>query len=503
MILVRQRIKLILAGMFLLSSMSACLFAEKSKEKKVDFYVLPPSASEVVVPADTSLLKKMSEGIQGIAEASKKGLVYISVSKTHKAYPPGMIDPFEFFFGPRGRGNQRMEPYVQKGLGSGFILDLEKGYILTNNHVVAEADEISLKLANGHSYDGEIVGRDENTDIAVVKIKDEKFIRKGLLQLILGDSAKLNAGAFVVALGAPFQLEASITFGIISAVGRGSLQITQYGDFVQTDAAINPGNSGGPLIDMDGKVVGINTAIASKAGAYNGVGFAIPANFIRDRATQLINHGAVNRGFVGIGYEPLTDETARILKLPEDTKGVVVTFVKPDGPAGKAGIKKGDILVAIGKKPLQSASDISNIIGLMEPGTKTTVTLYRNGKNKKELSITVGHWPKSAITGDTAAREVKNEFGLVTEDVKDIESRQKEQFKVAAETGLFVTFVKPGSPAEKAGIKIGDVIVLVNMSSKLVKDPKAFNEFLSKHNKVVLGVERAGKMHIVDLKKSE
>ena len=493
-----KKIRQLMVTPLMLSLMTGCLFAKTEKSKKATYH-LPASSTVVKLSEDTSLLKQMSEGIQGIAESSQKGLVYISVSKTHKQ-PAGVIDPFEFFFGQK---HPPMEPHVQKGVGSGFIIDLEKGYILTNNHVVAEADEINLKLANGHTYDGKIVGRDANTDLAVVEILDKKFDRKGLVQLVLADSSKLSSGAFVVALGAPFQLEASITFGIVSAVGRGSLQITQYGDFMQTDAAINPGNSGGPLVDMDGKVVGINTAIASRVGAYNGVGFAIPSNFVRDRAFQLINYGTVDRGFIGIGFAPLSEESVRTLKLPEGTKGVVVTAVKADSPADKAGLEKGDIIVAVGKKSLQSPGDLANVIGLMKPEVKTTVNNYRNGNKKKEIAITIGHWPKSGKLAQASDHKIENGYGLVTEKVADVEARLREQHKVQSEKGLFVAYVKPDSPAKRAGIKIGDVITLVNMSSEPIKSAKAFNDFLSTQKEVVLGLEREGQFFVIHLRKKE
>ena len=242
-------------------------------------YEIPRAPANTNVSSNIKALQQMSEGISELAANANKAVVFVSISKTIKGMPFGEINPFEFFFGPQFRGHPRGQApeRKQKGVGSGFIIDLKKGLILTNNHVIEGADEISLKLANGETYDGKVLGRDKNTDVAVVKIKDKKYNRKGLGVLNLADSKKTKVGQFVIALGAPFGLEASLSFGVISALGRGNLQITNLGNFIQTDAAINPGNSGGPLLNMDGQVIGINTAIYSRSGSSAGIGFAVPA----------------------------------------------------------------------------------------------------------------------------------------------------------------------------------------------------------------------------------
>ena len=359
--------------------------------------------------------------------------------------------------------------FRSEGLGSGFIIDLEKGYILTNNHVVDGADEIDLKLANGLSYKGKIMGHDSNTDIAVVRIEDDKFSKKDLEALVLGDSEKLHVGAFVVALGAPFGLEASISFGAVSALGRGSLQITQMGDFVQTDAAINPGNSGGPLVNMDGKVVGINTAIFSKSGGYNGIGFAVPSNLVRRIANNLINNGKVSRGYIGVHFQALTDEIKTSLNIPKKTKGVIVAQVEKDGPAGKAGVKPWDVIVAIDGKNLANDRDLVSRIGLKNPGTKTKLSIVRDGK-EKTLNLVIGTYPGSeelADSGNEDANSFKSTLGM------------NFTFK---ESGLIVSRLEKKSPA--AGRLLpGDIILSVDKTD--FRKAKNLKQALSKFKKAI------------------
>ena len=311
-------------------------------------------------------LSMLSDGLATLADATRQALVYISVSKTLKL-PQGYVDPFEFFFGP-GSGRQRPSQKKQ-GLGSGFFIDTSKGYIMTNNHVIEGADEIEVKLFNGKSYDAKIVGRDENTDIAILQVKDKSYSKKNLRHLVLSQREP-KVGELSVALGAPFGLEASISFGVISAMGRNNLQITELGNFIQTDAAINPGNSGGPLIDMKGKVIGINTAIYSKSGGYNGIGFAVPAKMARSIAEKLINDGKVRRGYIGVGLQPLTAEIAEGLGLDNEQKGALVKQVEPDGPAKKAGLLAGDVIVGVDNTEIDSDGALILAIGTKSPGKK-------------------------------------------------------------------------------------------------------------------------------------
>ena len=325
--------------------------------------------------AEVALLQSMSKGIAEISAEAKKAIVFVSTSKTVKGNPfGGQMNPFEFFFGPmpyrQGSETERKE----KALGSGFLVDLKKGYILTNNHVIDEADEITVKLANDESYSGKVLGRDKNTDIAIIKIKNDKFKRDGLAELTLGDSDKVQVGEFVIAVGAPFGLEASLSFGILSAAQRGNLQITNLGNFLQTDAAINPGNSGGPLLDTRGQVVGMNTAIFSRSGGSAGIGFAVPASLIRKVVPQLIDQGHLNRGYLGVRLTQELDEDINSgLGLSGDAKGALVSFVQEGTPAHKAGLMAGDVITSVEGKKVTNNSDLTNAVGLLPPGKKIKV----------------------------------------------------------------------------------------------------------------------------------
>lgn len=444
-------------------------------------YTLPPSNTPVKLSTQTApLLKELSAGVSSIAKSARKSLVIVSISKTVKGMP-GFIDPFDLF--GFGHSRQQMPSQKQEGIGSGFIVDLDKGYILTNNHVIEGADEINLKLADEKTYKGKIIGRDSNTDIAVVQITDKNFKKSSKISsLVLGDSDKTNVGSFVVALGAPFGLEASISFGVISALSRGSLSITRVGNFMQTDAAINPGNSGGPLVDVNGKVVGINTAIFSKSGGYNGIGFAVPSNLVRKIASTLINEGSVARGFIGVSFEPLRKEWLSSLKLPKGTAGMIVKEVTPNSPAQKAGIKAYDVIYKIGKKSIKSSEELINCIGLMKPGDQTKVYFYRSGRSKS-VRLKVGRWPGSELKLAQSASSQKrnnNDYGLTVVEDKDSNS------------AITITNVERGSPAHKAGLRRGDIVIGVNESTNL--SVKSFYRILSrsKHG-VLLMVERHGR----------
>lgn len=465
-------------------------------------YDLPPINTPVQLQSNTEILKQISTAVSAIAESSKKALVFVSVSKTITGGPQ-IVDPFEFFFGPGPQRRPRELP-KQEGLGSGFFIDLEKGYLLTNNHVIDGADKIELKLANGETYAGKVIGRDPNTDIAVVEVADNKFKREGLEALILGDSNSITEGSFVVALGAPFGLEASISFGVVSAIGRGNLQITKLGDFIQTDAAINPGNSGGPLIGVDGKVVGINTAIFSRSGAYNGIGFSVPSNLVRKIATSLINEGSVERGYIGVVFEPFKEEWAESLKIPKGTIGSIITKVVEGGPADRAGLEAGDVIVAINGANLKNSSELVNIIGFLKPNEKAKIDYYRSGSRKSTV-VTIGRYPGSEQLASEQREDEKgsmnagNPYGIVAEPVS---ARLQNMYKFESKQGLVITALEENSPAAQARLMQGDVILAVN--GKKVLNSSELNKILNSEKKMVLlHVERQGTMFFVSLKREE
>jgi serine protease Do len=459
-------------------------------------YTIPPS-KKLVDSEDVNILHRISGAVSAIANEANKAVVFVSVSKTVKGGPADFINPFEFFFGPGFQNpRQPQQDRRQEGLGSGFFIDLDKGYILTNNHVVADADEITVRLSNGQNLSAKVVGKDKNTDVAVVQIKDNKYDRKGLGALTLGESDQLRVGDFVVALGAPFGLEASLSFGVVSALGRGSLSITELGDFIQTDAAINPGNSGGPLLNTYGEVIGVNTAIYSRTGAYNGIGFAIPANLVRTVAEQLIKDGKVERGYLGVGLNRgLDPELAKDMGLPDGTTGALVSAVEPNGPAKKAGLEPGDVVIELNGRPVINDVELRNRIGLMRPGTKADLKVFRNGKSTS-IAATLTNWPDRSEAEILSESVGQAPFGL---SVAPVNSSTRKQFNLGVNHGVVVTAVEPNSASERSGLQPGDVIIRVNRDE--VRAVADFDRAMKGKSRVQLRIIRDKRELFIPLRK--
>jgi serine protease Do len=468
-------------------------------------YQLPSNQEKPLNDENIQALQKISKGVSSVARYAAKAVAFVSVYKTNRGLPPGMVDPFEFFFGQNGNGGRRgrsqqrpNEPQERRegGLGSGFIIDLSLGYIMTNNHVVQDADEIQIKLANGKTHEAKIIGRDPNTDIAIVQISDKNFDRTGLSQVVLGNSDEVNVGDFAVAVGAPYGLEASVSFGIISALARGSLHITQMGNFIQTDAAINPGNSGGPLLNTSGQVIGMNSAIYSKSGGYNGIGFAVPSNLARTIGQQLIASGKVSRGYIGVGLQPIDPELTKSLNLPKDTQGTIVARVAVNGPAAKAGIEPGDVITAVNKQAVHDESEAINSIGLMQPGSTATISIFRNGK-LREITTKIGDYPSE--NAEIPAKELKNQeyaFGL---SLQKLNPATQEKNNLDSKNGLLVVAIAKGGEAERVGIQPGDVILSLN--GKPITDTTNFNALVKQSGaRALLRIERAGQYFFVPLR---
>lgn len=461
-------------------------------------YSLPrDNGKPAVSTPELSMLKAFSSGLSALAVESKKALVFISTSKTTKAPQfPEEFRGFEFFFNPRG-----LAPRKQEGVGSGFFVDLKRGYIITNNHVIDEADTIQIKLHNDKIYDGEVVGRDADTDIAVVQIKDKKFDRSKLSELVL-DEGDVKVGELTLAIGAPFSLEASISFGTISATGRANMEVTQLGSFIQTDAAINPGNSGGPLLNMEGQVIGVNTFIFSRSGASAGVGFAIPSSLVRLRAQKLITDGKVERGYIGVQLQNLDENIAMGLGLPEGQKGVLVNDVMDDGPAKKAGVSVGDVIIAVDEQAVKDSSELVLNIGTKDPNSTVVLTVIREGK-KRKLRLTIAPWPtkkgEKLAYGDkdpeidTPSSEYADLGLKVTELTREIQAR----YNITSSTGFLVTRVEEGKKAFEAGLRRGDVIVSINMKPL---DSVDTLKSLLKSKALVMRVEREGSFLFLALK---
>ncbi|MCY4444723.1 MAG: Do family serine endopeptidase [Proteobacteria bacterium] len=457
---------------------------------------------EVKQPAVSStylnMLGQFSRGLSQLATSSKRALVFVSTSKT-VAINPSFMDPFDmpfdFFFGPQGpkRENPQKER-KQEGMGSGFFVDLKMGYIITNNHVVENADSIKIKLSNEKEYTGTIVGRDKNTDIAVVVVDDKDFDRKGLSALVL-HQGRVEVGELTVALGAPFGLEASVSLGVVSATQRNNLQITRLGNFIQTDAAINPGNSGGPLVNMLGKVIGVNTAIASRSGSSAGVGFAIPAQLVRDVAQKLIVDGKIDRGFIGIEMQDLSEEFNKALGLTKDQKGVFVSNVVDDGPAKKAGIQREDVIIALNNKPIKSSSELAYGIGSKSPKTTIQLTVLRDGKQRR-FSLVLEAFPEENSADDPSTKRDSSEMKDLGISVEPLTKELKELGSIKASVGFVITEVTPGSTAAEAGLRKGDVLISINKQP--LKSMRILKNLL-KSKSFLIRVERQGRQFYVPI----
>lgn len=365
-------------------------------------------------------------------------------------------DEFPGFQQPSRPQQPRSERRVM-GQGSGFVFKADKGllsdktYILTNNHVVADADKIRVQFNDGKEYDAKITGRDPQSDVAVIEIK-----AGGLSPLPFADSSQLEVGEWVVAIGNPFGLSHTLTVGVVSAKGRTSVGINDYEDFIQTDAAINPGNSGGPLVNLNGEVVGINTAIFSRSGGNMGIGFAIPSNLAQNIANQLIEHGEVSRGYLGIVIQNLTAELAESFDV-KPGKGILVAQVSDDSPAQKAGLRQGDVIVEYRGEPVTDVGDFRNRVALTAPGSKVELTVLRDGK-EKSLQVTIGKLTKDKLVAAGPAQSA-GEIGLT---VQTLTSELAKQFDAKPGEGVVVTAVEPGSIAARAGIEVGSIILQVN-----------------------------------------
>jgi serine protease Do len=347
-------------------------------------------------------------------------------------------------------GQVPSQDFTQRGLGSGLIVDA-KGYILTNNHVVEGADELNVKLNDGREVTAKVVGRDPASDLAVIKVNAEH-----LKPAQLGDSGQLRVGQWVLAVGDPFGLSDTITSGIVSAKGRSNVHLAQYEDFIQTDAAINPGNSGGPLVDLDGRVIGINTAIASRTGGNMGVGFAIPIDMCKSVMQSLIGKGHVTRGWLGVGIQALDAGLAKSFKY-SSTNGALVGDVQDGSPADKAGIKSGDIITAISGKPVNNPNELRNEVAGMTPGENADLTVCRDGAEKK-LTVKVGEL-KGQMVASAGTRDMADELGMSVEDLTP--PMAKELGYGAKQSGVVVRSVEPSGLAATAGIQPNDLILSV------------------------------------------
>ncbi|MFZ0450351.1 MAG: DegQ family serine endoprotease [Desulfatiglandaceae bacterium] len=443
----------------------------------------------------TSLLPGAPGSFSELAKKVRPSVVNISTVKTikgrsgtpfHFRKPFGPDDPFKDFF-DRFFGNRLPENFRQKSLGSGFIIN-EKGYILTNNHVVEKTDEIKVRLADDREFKAGLVGRDPKTDLALIRIKGAGPLKP----LPLGDSDKLEVGDWVVAIGNPYGLGSTVTAGIVSAkyrhIGAGS-----YDNFIQTDASINPGNSGGPLLNTSGEVIGINTAIFSQSGGSIGIGFAIPVNMAKDLLPQL-EKGEVIRGWLGVMIQQITPDLKEKLGLKTD-KGALVADVTAGGPAEKAGIKRGDVILSFDGKDIKEMNDLPYLVGTTPIGKRVEVLVVRDGR-EKAFKVKISRLKEETKVAVPLEREPN--LGMTVEELTPKLARD---MGLKEKSGLVVTGVEKNTPADEAGLKMGDMILEVDR--KPVETLEIFNKKIGGYEKgdtVLFLVKRGGTTLYLTLK---
>jgi len=448
--------------------------------------------------AQTSALPSTApESFSKLVKKARPSVVNISTVKVIKGRglapmpfrggrPFGPDDPFKDFF-DRFFKDQIPKEHRQKSLGSGFIIDKD-GFILTNNHVVENTDEIMVKLADEKEFPAKIIGRDPKTDLALIRIETDRPLKP----LPLGDSDKLEVGDWVIAIGNPFGLGDTVTAGIVSAkyrhIGAGS-----YDNFIQTDASINPGNSGGPLLNTSGEVIGINSAIFSRTGGSIGIGFAVPINMARDLLPQL-KKGKVVRGWLGVMIQKITPELKDKLKL-KDGKGALVADVTPSGPADKAGIKRGDVIVSFDGKVIKQMKDLPYIVGTTPVNKTVLVEVIRKGQ-KKDFQIKLGE-----LKEGKESKEAVQEKPYLGMTVEELTPQLAQNLGISETSGLVVVQVKNNTPAAEAGLKQGDIILEIDQIT--VKKLEQFNKKIQDYKKgdnILFLIKRGGSTLYLTLK---
>jgi serine protease Do len=457
---------------------------------------------------EIALLARTGAAFTAIAKAAVPAVVFIQVEK--EVDVPGgysFNDPFELFgdefmrrfFGqrppPQGTPGPRRR-FRQRGQGSGFLISTN-GYILTNNHVVGDADKITVRLSDGSEYEGKRIGSDAKSEVAVIKIDPKAG--QTFACLAMGDSSDLEIGEWVLAIGNPFGLAETVTAGIVSAKGRSNIGIADYENFIQTDAAINPGNSGGPLLNLKGEVIGINTAIYSQSGGYMGIGFAIPINMAVAIKEQLVASGKVSRGYIGIYMQPMTAELAESFGLKE-SRGILVSDTTEESAAAEAGIRQGDVIVKLNGEDVTDMGAFRNAIAGQPPGTEFKLTVMRDGK-PEDIKVTSRALPDD----DTAEAEADSNAGALLEklglQVQDLTEAIAKQLGYDEAKGVVVTSVDPNGPAAAAGMRPGILIDSVNREK--VESVKAFQDALGAADKtkaVLLRVREGSAYRFVALR---
>jgi serine protease Do len=432
--------------------LSGCAKQEEQTKKPTEVPV--PSPSVLTPPVELrNSPGDLTTAIVRVAKRTIPAVAHIEVTESQEVANPLLPfenDPFfRHFFGIPKEMPKKFKREL-RGLGTGMIMDSE-GHILTNNHVVGGATKIKVLLANGDEYSAKVVGTDPKTDLGVIEIS----AKEPLPFVTFADSDKVEVGEWVVAIGHPRGLDQTVTQGIISAKHRtGIMDPSSYQDFLQTDAAINPGNSGGPLLNLRGEVIGVNAAIVSQTGGFEGIGFAIPSNMALYIAKQLIAHGKVTRGWLGVSVQDLTPELAKSFGV-EGTKGALIAQVFEGGPAEKAGMKKGDIIVAYGGKEIKNAATLRNEVAVSTIGQELEVSVLRNGK-REELTVVIGNL-EDAIK--ILSSSVEERLGV---KVRSTTSQEVEKHGLGTRQGVAISWVNPKGPLGKIGFEVGDIILEIN-----------------------------------------
>jgi len=446
--------------------------------------------------SQNAILKQFSDQFADIAEKVNPAVVTIltekkiDISQSNRSSP--QEDLFRYYF-----NQPRQREYKTSALGSGVIVDSRKGYIITNNHVVEDVDEITVRLLDKSEYEASIIGKDPKSDLAVIQIK-----ASGLTDIVLGDSDKLRVGEWVIAVGSPFSanLSHTVTAGIVSAKGRGNIiQGDIYEDFIQTDAAINPGNSGGALLNSTGDLIGINTAIYSNGyfdRGNQGVGFAIPSNMVKKVMSDLINYGEVVRSYIGVQIQPVNDTAAKALDL-KSRNGALVANVIDDGPADNAGIETGDVIVEFDGIKIQSVDHLRNNVSSSKPDKYYNLSLIRNGK-KKSFRVKLAKMPNDDQLAMSTQSESASELGI---EVSSLNRMNRQEFDIKdKDTGVLVTQIFQNTPADDAGIRVGDLITRVG--SRRCSSVKQFDDLVrnsKRRGMLMLHIKRDGNAQYVTL----
>ncbi len=449
-------------------------------------------AAENQTPTITTTARSEAAAGRGYSAIVKRvvpAVVNISTSKivkqTAMEVPEGMDPMFRQFFGNgSGQGFGAPRQRNEKALGSGVIIS-PQGYILTNNHVVDGATEVTVTLHDKREFKARVVGTDPRTDIAVLKIDGSNFP-----VLSLADSSKVEVGDIVLAVGNPFGVGQTVTAGIVSATGRGNLGIEQVEDFIQTDAPINPGNSGGALVDDEGHLIGINTAIlAGNSGGNQGIGFAVPINMARHDMDQIVAHGKVEHGYLGVLPQDVTPALAKAFH--SETGGALVGQITPDSPAAHSSLKQGDIIVAVNGQPVADASQLRTKIGMLDPNQTVTLKVQRNGSSE-DVAIKLGEYPTTEEHASN--KKPDSDKSLQGVNVESLTPETAQELKLPASTkGVVVSEVDPGSHAADAGLRPGDVIQQVNRQP--VTNVREYSQAVSaskKDDSVLLLIDRGG-----------